>query len=377
MAENKRVQCISLVSKKIEAFSQSEILSMIDADTLASIKQSNPHPFFQAYSICHDGVSNPTIIGEVPKPITWTRKAVQSLKNVISKGVKFFNRHNKDNSTNNRESLGEVVASKQMEMDGELHHVVVGYFPDKSKVSEMDICSHEGDWNLLETIGGYVADSIEKLTGIALSSSSIERPAFKGALRLGMVQAFENNDSETIEKTESKMPEKLTFEEVKQAVREMNIFPRQIFSLEDIKNDRDFGKVITDFETKLKEKDDLLVTKETELKAKADEVNSLTQKTMLSTASDRLNNLFGELKLTDKQKTYVKNNFEKVAESLDSEKLNDDGLKGFVESQLDVYKANAEFFGSSSDSIEIDTESIDVEDYTTPENNEFLNSDEV
>lgn len=375
MADSKKIQSfISLVSRKIEAFSQDKIISMIDSETLARIKAKDEHPFFQAYSICHDGVSNPTILGETASPITWTRRAVQSLKNVISKGIKFFNRHNKDNSTDNREALGEVVASEQMEIDGLLHHVVVGYFPDPKKVQTMDVCSHEGEWGLIETIGGYIADGIEKLTGIALSSSSIEQPAFSGARRLGMVQAFENNSEEIAEKiTESKT---MTFEEVKKAVNDLKIFPRQLFSIEDIKSDHEFGKVFEDLESKISEKDELIKTKDSELQEKSTAVKELTQKTLLSTADTRLEKMFDPLKLTDTQKTYLKKHFEVTSKKMTDEGLTDEGLKSFIDSQLEEYKINAEILGKAEDVVlNNDVNTTDEVDFTKTENNEFLNQD--
>jgi hypothetical protein len=165
-------------------------MALIDNDTITKIKATDPHPFFQAYSICHEGTSQPSILGDTARPIHWTRAAVQSIKNIILKGIKFFKGHNADNSTENRESLGEIVANTERELDGKLHHIAIGYFPNKEKVSDSDICSQEANWNLFEQAGHWFAGTIDKLTGIALSNSKVDKPAFADAKRLGMVQAF-------------------------------------------------------------------------------------------------------------------------------------------------------------------------------------------
>ena len=184
---------IFLSVKRVEAFSQVDILKNISKDVLEKIKAKDPHPFFQAYSICHEGVSTPTVLEDnESKPIRWTRKAVQSIKRIFTQGVKFFLGHNVDNSTDNRRVLGEVVGDFQKEIDGKLHHVVISYHPPevKNEVKKYDICSQEAIWNFFDNAGKMVADSIEKLTGIALANSEIDSPAFAGAKRLGYIQAF-------------------------------------------------------------------------------------------------------------------------------------------------------------------------------------------
>jgi len=80
---------ISVSCKQIQSFSNVDILNLIPPETLTKIKETDSNPLFQAYSICHEGNSTPTIIGEGPKPISWTKKAIQSLKNIV-KGSQVF-----------------------------------------------------------------------------------------------------------------------------------------------------------------------------------------------------------------------------------------------------------------------------------------------
>jgi hypothetical protein len=195
---------------EIQAIDENQILSMIDHDTLEGIKAKNPHPCFKAYSLCHTGISKPKILGQGVAPISWTRAAIQSIKNVITKGVKFFHLHNADNSTSGREALGEVVASKEMEIGEKLHHVVIGYFPNPEKVKDKDIISQESLWDFIKDGSQIIADKICELTGIAMSSSSVDKPAFSDARLLAAVQCFdEMTDEEYIKYVVSKQDEYL------------------------------------------------------------------------------------------------------------------------------------------------------------------------
>jgi hypothetical protein len=185
---------VNLQSFRVQ-LSQEEIMSNIDNETLNKIKEKDQHPYFKVFSICHPGTSKPKLLdAEKQEPITWTTKAVQSLKNIVLKGIKFFNGHNKDSSTDNREYFGEVVGNFEKEIKGKLNHLVVGYFPDKSKVSDKDIVSQESIWNLVKKAGKVLADSVEKVTGIAMGNSQNGSPAFSGAKALGEVQCFDDID---------------------------------------------------------------------------------------------------------------------------------------------------------------------------------------
>ena len=174
----------------VQAFAENEILAAIPLDVLARIKAENPHPFFKAYSVCHDGVSKPTLLGDTARPIQWLRDAVHTVTSAITKGVKFFAGHGAENDPS-RESLGEVVASYEKEIDGKLHHVVIGYFPKPEKVQAFDVCSQEAEWTFWDNPTGWIADKIRRMTGIALANSAFEKPAFSGAREMGFVQAFE------------------------------------------------------------------------------------------------------------------------------------------------------------------------------------------
>jgi hypothetical protein len=367
---------IFLHSYKISAFSNSEILNMIGTDTYNRIKQIDPHPYFQVYSICHEGLSRPRLIGETgSKPILWTRRAIQSIKDVIKNGVKFFHGHNSDNSTSNRRDIGEVVGSTEKEIDGILHHIVIAYHkPEvRDEVKKYDICSQEAYWNFFEKAGKLVARKMEELTGIALGNSAEEQPAFPGAKRLGMVQAFADTATRRVrsEKTgDGKSPDKenkMNFGDVKRAIDELNIHPSQVFSLEKIKSDNVFLK---EFEKLEKEKEELqnqtkaLTTENETLKKTSDE---FIKKEKVFTAKDRLQNISKEISLTEKEKLYIDKAFrpERITD------LTDEGLKSWIEEQREVYKIAVSTL-DVNDKIPTPPGTDGEVDYTDPKYNDIL-----
>jgi len=371
---------LNLICERIQSFSQNELIDLIPKDTLAEIKQKNDHPYFAAYSICHEGESTPKIIGEGFKPILWTRRAVQSLKRFVLKGIKFFLGHNDDNSTNNRQSVGEVVADAQKEINGKLHHIVVGYFPNKQIVANKDICSQEGNWNLFEMAKRLVADSVDKITGIALGSSDNNSPAFAEAKRLGMVQAFNTpgeGDKNTSGK-EGKMPDEIkSYHDLKKYITQFNVFPSQLFTLDEIKKDREFITVFNEAEILKKQ----LEEKDKQIEDFDNKHKELDRQLQLSTAKTRLKNMMSNFKdskgnvteITPKQQKYIELNF---SESLDD--LTDEGLSKFIAKTLESdYKKNAEFFGTSDSVPEITDEggTIDKTDMTKKDNNPLLEED--
>jgi hypothetical protein len=387
---------VTLILYKIQAFNQNEILAMIDNETLNKIKQTDPHPFFQVYSICHDGVSNPKLLGDTDnKPISWSRRAVQSLKNIVLKGIKFFRGHNADNSVENRDPIGEIVANKEIEIDGKLNHIAIAYHrPEVVKeVKEYDICSQEGIWNFIESAGSLLADSVERITGIALGNSKTESPAFSGAKRLGMVQAFETTGEVGENKTGGepannggKPKEKimdLKLKDVIDFIEENKVHPTQLkFKIEDLRNDRNLNTYFENLENKVTEAEKKLKTFEDDKnkwileKNKLQEsINEYVSKENHATVSTRFIDYVDKQKnLTNAQKQFIKAEFEwKKPES-----MTDEEITQFVE-DIGTKKFKVIVPKISIDSVPIEqnvqtpqVEAADPGDFNNPANNDLL-----
>jgi hypothetical protein len=328
---NKVKVFVSIINGKIQAFAENEILAAIPAEELARIKQTDPHPFFKAYSICHDGVSKPSLMLESgqqdkARPISWMRQAVESLKSVIAKGVKFFAGHGDENDPT-REPLGEIITQFQKEIDGKLHHIVIGYFPKPEKVQAFDVCSQEAEWTFWDNPTGWIADKCKRLTGIALANSQFEKPAFSGAREMGFIQAFDSGETGKLNKDgESK---RMTKDEVIQAVKELNLHPAQIFNIEDLRGDREFSKLFVEAENlnkQLKEKDD-------QIKKLGESQKDVNDRLLKTTAQERIGKLMDEKKATKEQRDFIAKRLPACKD------VSDDGLKAFLDDKLEDYQA--------------------------------------
>lgn len=348
----------------IQAFSeiqisQSEILNSIPLSDLNKIKTDNPHPYFRAYSIAQEGEHTPKIIGEGYKKISWTKQAIQSLRNIVIKGIKFFKGHNEDNTTNNRKSFGEVVSNFEKEIDGETHHIVVGYFPDKSSIVNNDIISMEADWSFFEDAGKWIADKIEGITGIALGDSNTDIPAFSGAKMVGAVQALEEK--------EKKM--EITFQDVQKFVQDHNVWPWQLFSIDQVKSDREFGKHFIDFEKKQKELVDQLGKAEMNSKTFEEKLKLIEGEYNKTTAKTRLDNHLktNSITLTEKEKIFIDTQFKTLSD------FSDNSLKKFVDTSKELYKdlARSGLFGEKEKPVDIGNQGIKNE-VNPIEHNEFI-----
>lgn len=251
---------------------------------------------------------------------------IRRIAEKIEEGTKFFLGHSNTNEHDGRESVGEVISSFVKEIGGRLSHIIVGHFPDENKVRNMDVCSMEAD---IYTDNENIVGDINNISGVALASSDTENPAFPGALRLGTVQCFDT-------KTKNKEKKKMNFEEIKTAIREMNVFPWQLFTIDDFKNDRVFGKLFED-NSKLKAENEKLSKENKEVLDKSKEA---IHKLDVSKSEVKLETFMEDL--TDKQKTFIKKQFQ--PDKL--EDLSDDGLKKFVEDSKKEFAETAKLFGS-------------------------------
>lgn len=322
------------------AITQQEIKNNIPADVLNEIKQQNEYPYFQAYSIIQDGVSRPKIIGQGYKPIQWAAEVVRGVGGLIKKGVQFFIDHNADNSTSGRKSIGEVIGSFSKRISGKLHQIAIGYFPDKETAKKYDVCSIEADVKMREYPDMNIAEKITDLTGIALGRSGSDVPAFSDAVRVGAIQAFGEGDPEPSDKNKhsKEIAMEINFNDVQKAVRDMNIHPHQLFKDEDLKNDRQFGKIYDEYQKKIDGESDY----QKQLKEKEEELSKVKAENIKLTSNSRLENIMPD-GLTDKQRTFIQKRFnpEKM------EDLSDDGLKKFVEESQGEYKEFASLFGEN------------------------------
>lgn len=372
-----------IISRRIQAFSQDDIIRRLPSGVLEEIKRKDKHPFFQLYSICHEGVTTPRVIGEGGVKTHWLRRAIQSIKGKVKKGLKLFRGHNADSSHNNRQPLGEVITSFEEEIDGNLNHCVITYHSPEvaTEAKECDICSQEGVWEFIKQNGKLFADKLVEITGIAIEKSNNEEPAFKNAKRLASIQAFEpdepddNNEPRKGKgKGKSKIMEPLKFNDVLQAVKDMNIHPSQLYSWEQISKDRVYATEITETET---------VKKQLEEKVKEIEGLQKEKETLITEQSKgNAGNVFKKILDTPgvvgspTVKTYIEKMFESDLDSMVD--VSEEGLKQYIERATKSYQVAAEVSGIiDKDKVDLPDDKQTGEkpkdnDYSSPEINPLL-----
>jgi hypothetical protein len=355
---------VELVCKNIQALSRDEMIQIIPNETLKQIKSKDAYPTFSVYSICHEGISQPVRIdgsdANAYEPISWPRRAIQSIHSL--KGIKCFHLHNEDNSTDNRKEYGEIVADCEREIDGILHHVAIAYHPPavREQAKQFDVCSMEAVWNFVKGAGQWVADTLESMTGLALASSKSNRPAFLGARRLGLVQALDytfeaNKENSTV----------ATLQEVKEFVKANAVIPSQLFTLEEIKKDGTFIPVFNEIGTK----DTQIKTLGDQLKEAQEKVKGVERKELEFNAKTIFDKTLSsaDLKLTDKQKTFITKKYDPSK----IEDLSETGIATLVKKGMEEFKEYAQMFGDSKP-IPQNRDIPDGVDMTTPENNDYL-----
>ncbi len=262
---------------------------------------------------------------------------IHRLAQKIKEGTKFFIQHREGtNSHEGRETVGEVLTSFVKEIGGKLSNIIIGHFPYASKVKDANVCSMEANI----TTSGNIVDDVNEVSGVALGNSNIESPAFPGALRLNTVQCFGENTNNNSGEGENNMPDKsLSFHDIKDAIKDMNIFPWQIFTPEEMQKDKVFGKLYED--------NSILQTENESLKTKYATLETSSKESVRANNIIKAQTSLEELMkegFTDKQKTFIKDRFK--PETL--EKLDEPSLKEHLENEKKVFSDTAKLFGVES-----------------------------
>lgn len=236
---------ISLQIKATSEITENDIIDIVGRNKFEQIKQNSPGGIFKAWVICHEGESRPRIVGKGQRKVHWPKRAVKSAFDKIANGLKFFHRHNTDNSTRDREPFGEVVGKEYRRIDGKDSAIVIGHFPEEKReiAEKSDVISMEAIWNMAEDLKNLIAEGVEKFTGIALGNSYTDKPAFPGATQLSTVQCFGDEPEPPPRPPQHFRSEKPSFSDFRWAIQHYQIKPTHMFGLDEI-----LGKIRTDKE---------------------------------------------------------------------------------------------------------------------------------
>lgn len=344
-----------IIQANTAEISQKELKARIPQNQMAKLKGKN----LVAYTIAEEGESHPVVLGEGSQKLLWPRAVIRRVKEVVTSGTKLFNRHNSDNSHEGRNSVGEVVTSFTKEIGGKLRTIAVACM-EKADALVYDICSIEAE---VYEDNGIVCD-VDQVTGIAVSNSKTDSPAFRNAKRMQTVQCFNDPKEELSDKSGEDKNMPITQDDlmtaplsmIKQAVVSREVHPSQLFELSAYENDKEIGPILKDRATlqetvKTLEKD--LVDNKT-LLTDAQKQNSL------ASANDMLKERMPD-GLTAKQKTFIEKRFEPA----NMETVDESSIDEFIKGSQKDFQDLAKMFNEGKSSTNTDEESEDFE----PENN--------
>jgi len=220
---------------KIQNMAREDILKLIPKDIQEEIKKKDPNPLYRVYSIAHEGLIKGIQVGLGQTIRKYVKSAIMKIYEKLVRGIKIFHGHNKDNSHEGREPIGEVVSRKIDEWRNRLTAYAVMWIYPEFRDLPLDVASIEADLlidpkNDDEIKGTNVSD----ITGIALGNSAAGwMPGFEGAELVGKVQAFISQANSNL----GDAMEKITIDELKTLVKEEKIKPSDVFGVEVLTDD--------------------------------------------------------------------------------------------------------------------------------------------
>ena len=183
-----------LINANIQNMSRSESLSMVPADTLERIKRTDKRPEIKIFAIAEEGTAHGTVLNfgmKMKKAISYVKDMIVKIGEKLNLGTAVFNRHGDSNEHTGREQIGEVVGKVTKYIGDKLSTLAAIYIYPEHRKLPLDIASFEANVTYVpKSVDKAEAVDVEDISGIALSHSSIDEPAFKNATLLGVVQCF-------------------------------------------------------------------------------------------------------------------------------------------------------------------------------------------
>jgi len=186
-----------------------EILAAIPAGTLSEIKRTDPHPYFRAFVVAHEGVAEPFVKEKgsfVKKIIKVFRSAILSMAG-RPPGAKYYDDYHKQAGP--RTEIGREVAHVQKDVNGNLHDISIAYAsPSQAEAMKAkDIVSMEADADFdKESEDTFVLRTIKKIAAYATGKSSDgAQPAWSGAKAVGAMYAFTETQPQRRDMTEEEI----------------------------------------------------------------------------------------------------------------------------------------------------------------------------
>jgi len=339
------------IRAEIQNMGKSEILAMIPQDTIDRIKQTDKRPEFKVFCIGHEGVAHPQEISfgmRMSKAFNYMKEMVFRIVDRLKFGTPIFNQHIETNSHVGREQIGELVGKVVRTIGDKVSALAAMYIYPQYRKMDLDVASIEANIEYIPKgkTGGDVVD-VEDITGIALSSSKIDKPAFPEATLLGIVQAFA--------KTGGRGEGKMERQEIIDAIKEGGFKVTDIFGADEIvasepaqkakQTEYEHAKRIEGQLGKEREKVIDLTKKVDESQGKIKKLNEVVSGTQAKTKFEKIAT---ERKFNDKEKAYIEKRLPGFKSDKEGDELDLD-FNRFVDTQKADFDEIAKSLGVKVD----------------------------
>lgn len=330
------------IPARVLAMAESEIFELIPPRVISDIKREDPHPLFKAFVVSHEGEAQPKVVGFGRTIQHWFASAVRALTDKLLIGTRVFNRHDDDsNDHDGRVPVGEVIGKALKSINGYLSTVAVTYIYPAFRDLPFDVASIEADIRVPDDKVEFEVKEphIDRVTGIALSNSAIDKPAFPGAMLLAALQAF-------AEKPNNKETKSMTQDELKKLISEAKLKPSDVFGASELKNDPYVTELVDDKTNnirgyqmrKLQDAEEKAKALEAERESLKQKVSELTKTSLMVTGRETLAASLKERKLDGDAKfgKFISRVFEKSFAPADVATIKKD-IDKFLDGQIDEY----------------------------------------
>ena len=331
---------------QLQLMAAGEILQYIPPDTLATIKQKDKHPLFQAYVVGEEGEATPNVVGSGARVLNWLRASISAMVSKLQFGTKIFHNHAATNEHSGRTIVGELVGKALEYVGGKMRAVAVTYIYPQFKDNIFDAVSIEAEVELDPSGNSNTIDDIHvgEITGIAVGDRRYNKPAFASAGLISQLQAF---DIQGNEQGGNKMAD-LTIEQVRDFIMLRRLTPSELFSEDMVTKDSVVrGKIKAEFEQRerLQKEFDAFKAEGTAKVTKLETDNkSLRQMLISGKAQSLAQAIIAERKMPEPKAKYVSGKIPNF--KVDGEAVDDAAIKGqlnkFIDGHIDDFINNIE-----------------------------------
>lgn len=227
---------------KLQYMEQTLEEGVIEPELVQEYKdKGDDSPQFRVYCISQEGECSGKIVDRGAVATRYARDVIAKLNSTLKRGVKAFLGHNKDNSTEGRTPIGEIVKSFVKEVNGKLTQFAAVYISPQYRDQKLDVASLETNVECeYDGNGAYNVLDVEPITGLALGDGTKFSPGFKAATLRAQVQYFLDKTGEP----------KMTLEELMAAIREGGHKPSDLFTRKQLETDDMVTKIKLDHSQK-------------------------------------------------------------------------------------------------------------------------------